>query len=281
VVEIVDKLILNLSNDPWLKSMVGNPIFAFSGWIFGILSIIVSVFLYFMSKSAVNLVYSRKSENIVSDLESRNAELEVQFRGKKIPNFTSTKILLVNTGKGMLDKIQIAKNNPIKITGTSEIEILDSKIIYEKETANQISLLEEFENGKKLYSINFDYISKDEGCIIQVFHNGKSPKDILIEGKIKGYGKIKQFYFVNKNTVTTDSIQMYLGWRITYFLASGKRGLTVLWVIWTGLILSFTIFTFLNLKIPEFFSVIIYFLTGISLIRFVKFTPSGFELFDE
>jgi len=66
-------------------------------------------------------------------------------------------------------------------------KILHAKILFAKNRANQFSITTS--QDQSYTTLQFDYVDKGEGVVIQLIHTCTSGKDIKMRGTIKGAGK--------------------------------------------------------------------------------------------
>jgi hypothetical protein len=151
---------------------------------------------------------------------------------------------------------------PPTITAKEEIKILNSSIIYTSTPANNFSISKE---NQKSIQINFDFLDKDQGGIIQVIHNGKSNKDLKVSGTIKGAGKLIHRDLKVKMEKNDWIANSFLYLVCLFFIFSGLYGLSI-----GGGIASNAAFVIFGVLLAMFF----YSLNKTRL-------PRGFEVFQE
>ena len=163
--------------------------FILDNWIniLSLLIALVSFISYLKAKKSKKPSFTINSNNIIQDFSSQLDDLSIKYKDNNISNLTITKIFFWNRGKMTIDKRDIAKANPVRIQTKNNVQVLDAKIIYTKNNANQISI--NLSEDNKEIVIDFDYLDNEEGCIIQIIHNGKNSRDIELCGTIKGVGK--------------------------------------------------------------------------------------------
>ncbi|MCK4736873.1 MAG: hypothetical protein KAT65_30755 [Methanophagales archaeon] len=164
-----------LSVNPWLS--VASVIIALS-------SVILTI-IFSKSKKIKLPYYAVRSVNLVRDMVSSIESLEMLYSGEHIENLTATKIALWNAGHDTINSQDIASAAPLTVHIKGG-KILDAKVD-QKNPANKFSV--DIADDKSYATIQFDYIDKNEGVVIRLFHTGKSSEDIEINGKIKGVGK--------------------------------------------------------------------------------------------
>jgi len=171
----------------WLET---NPRLGIASFILTIFALALSIYFYYKSKKAKLPCYAIKSFNIVEDLVSKFESLEMLYAGQPIKNLTVSKIAFWNAGKDTINNQDIPIAEPLTIHVKKEYQILDAKVLYTKNPANQFII-----SSSPLFTVaylSFDYIDKEEGGVIQIIHTGKSDEDIEVHGLIKGAGKIKK-----------------------------------------------------------------------------------------
>ncbi|MGB7571721.1 MAG: hypothetical protein WBL87_08200, partial [Methanothrix sp.] len=92
-----------------------------------------------------------------------------------------------NAGNEVIDKEDIVRSDPIMIRACGDNKLLKAEIISQNEMSNNFALSPIIEG--KFSNVNFDYISQNNGIIIQAFHTGKQSEDIEFIGKTKSAGK--------------------------------------------------------------------------------------------
>lgn len=162
-----------------------DRILALVGVILGILGIVFSYYFYRRSIRAKEPVYSIKSNNLISDSRFTLEKLNITYgSGKqKIQNLTVSKVLFYNRGAETINRADIETKNRVSISPRNS-EILDVSLLQANNDSNNSGLLWH-ESGEFLY-IDFDYLDKNQGAVIQVIHTGLSSDDLQVIGDIKG-----------------------------------------------------------------------------------------------
>lgn len=158
--------------------------------ILALLSILVSIALYIMSKKEKSPWYTIRTFQLVEDKISKIEAIEIFYRSQKVDNLSLSKVALWNRGKGPINSEDVAPKDPIRIEIRPECKLLAAEILYKKKEANNFTITPDLQKGE--VKINFDYFHKNEGLVIQIYHTGKSNHDIVLRGTIKGVSKIAQ-----------------------------------------------------------------------------------------
>ena len=167
-----------LSVNPWLLSVASI--------IIALLGVTLTIIFFIKSKKIKLPYYAVRSVNLVRDMVSSIESLEMLYSGEHIENLTATKIALWNAGHDTINSQDIASAAPLTVHIKGG-KILDAKVDQTKNPANNFSV--DIADDKSSATIQFDYIDKNEGVVIRLFHTGRSSEDIEIRGKIKGVGK--------------------------------------------------------------------------------------------
>lgn len=168
-----------LQNTPYL-----NIIFL----LLALFGIILSIVFYLKSLRTKRPVYLIKSFNIIDNKQSNIEKLDISYDNMKVENLTFSKISFWNRGSEYIDKKDLTTIDPLRIEIDTKYNILDSKLSFIKKEPNNISI--DLSKDKKSIFINFDYIAKNEGFIISLYHTGLSSENLKIYGAIKGVNKI-------------------------------------------------------------------------------------------
>lgn len=179
VSQIRDWLVIN----PWLNVI---------SLIVAILGVTLAVLFYFKGRKVKSPCYSRRSTNIVKDLVSKIESLEMSFAGKPIRNLTVTRVAFWNAGSETINVQDVAKTDPLRIQVENGYEILDARVVYVKNKANRFSVVQG--EGSSNITVDFEYLDKDEGAVIQVLHTGMSNKDVDMLGTLKGVRRLDYRY---------------------------------------------------------------------------------------
>lgn len=151
------------------------------GTIGGIISILMWIF-----RKRKKPICEIKNYNIVKD-SNKMEGLKILYANKEIPNLSVSKILFYNSGNSDIRKEDVPESNYIAICVSNSYEILDFRIEYVSSVDNNISLKRISKNKIKLF---FEFLSGNDGCIIQILSTAKYKEDIFLEGRIMDYGLI-------------------------------------------------------------------------------------------
>lgn len=172
--ESIKNIMKWLNENQWL-----NLIFL----ILAVLSILVSFYLYFKSKKRKIPIYLIKTFNLIRDRVNKIQEVKIIYSDKPIKNLSITKVAFWNKGNEVINNTDIAPKEPIRIVVTDDYEILNARIVFSKNEANNFSVKQT--SDRKSVIIDFDYIFTSEGISLEIYHTGISGKDIKFKGSLK------------------------------------------------------------------------------------------------
>ncbi len=175
-----------------------NPWLSIASLIIAVFGVGLAIIFYIKGKRVKLPFYADRSVNIVKDLVSRFESLEMLYSGQPIENLTVTKTAFWNGGRDTIKGGDVASADPLSVHVKKGCKILDAKILYTKNPANQFSITTS--DDQSYITLQFDYVDKGEGVVIQLIHTCTSSEDIKIRGTIKGAGKPVHRYVPTSST---------------------------------------------------------------------------------
>lgn len=122
---------------------------------------------YYYSKSISKPHYRIRSDYI-SSKEFAKTGISIKYDSTIIDNLTISRVALWNKGNSIL-KSNIAENDPIAIKINNGGFILENQVLYSK---NENNLQVEKEKDKIV--LKFDFLARNQGFVIKVFHTGNA-----------------------------------------------------------------------------------------------------------
>jgi hypothetical protein len=159
-----------------------------------VLGFVLMIVFYMKGKRERKPYYDIISFNLVQGLVNRVDSLEMFYSGELIENLTVTRVALWNGGRETINDRDIVSIDPPRARAKEGCKILSAQVLYATPT-NQFGL--EMAEDHSNVVFNFDYMDKDEGMVVQLFHTGISSRDVEVCGKIKGAGQITRVYVEN------------------------------------------------------------------------------------
>lgn len=261
-----------------------NPWVGIVSLVIAVLSAILMIIFYIKEKKVKSPCYTVQSNNLVRDLVSRIDPLEMRYSGQQIENLTVTKLAFWNAGRDTIDNQDVASADPLTVHVKEGYKILDTKILHEKNPTNQFSTTTS--DDRSYFTLQFDYVDKGEGVVIQFFHTGLSNEDIEIGGRIKGAGELIYKFAPNLERhpiLLPPSLFSYRKKRrsnivlMMFILPAVSIGL-LLWTIDT-IVITEDIFVPMEFMLGSAICLIAYWGLGFYLLK--RRTPKGFDAFEE
>lgn len=170
-----------------ISSFLISPWFNGISFLITILSVILAYIFY--KKSSKNIVpkYTLTSKKMIANNISEYGPLTVYYDGHEIPNFTASEFVFWNDGNATLLHDDIASADPLRFTAAAPYEILSARIIKASSPANKFSVLCSPDSAN--VEVEFDYLDKGQGGVIQILHTGEKSGDLAFSGSIKGFGR--------------------------------------------------------------------------------------------
>lgn len=182
------------------------------GFLIGLILALIGIYLTIKSKKEKLPSYALSGFNLVKNFKYNVDSLEMLHKGEKIENLTVTKAAFWNAGRETISNQDIVKNDPTRLAIKGKGEILDAKVLYANNSSNQFTL--ELNKEKNAIFINFDYVDKNDGIIMQILHTSLLPYGLELTGKIKGAGNSKKNIFPKKSV----SFKSYIMSTLIYLL---------------------------------------------------------------
>ncbi len=264
-----------LTENPWVNAL---------SLLLALLGIILAIFFFIKGRRTKEPRYSIRSTNLVQDFISRIEALEMTYAGERISNLTATELAFWNNGKDTINNSDIAAADPLMIKVNNGYKILDSSVMQVKNAANQFSINHSDDGSHVL--IQFDYLDADDGGVIQLLHTGKSSRDIVVCGTIKGAGKLDR-----RGIMMSKNLPIPLPFKELTSLISPKERRWIFIVVTFVFPILMVVATFLvpesetshdHLIIMKSSSVILLFMYwGYGFFVLNRRIPKGFEVFEE
>lgn len=143
-------------------------------WLFGVLS---------LRPREKQLRYSIDNSRLVSQHVENHPELSIKFKGYGEAFETVSVAHIFVWGKTYIDKKDISNNTPLKIEMKGTAKVLSCPIVYSTDGVEKVEVTRT--NERDSARIQFDYINRDEGFIVELLHTGDSTSSLDLSGKVK------------------------------------------------------------------------------------------------
>jgi hypothetical protein len=177
---------MNISN--MISSLIQNPWIIFISLFLAPVGVILAILFYFKSKRKKSIKFCQKNDLLIRDFIQKVDGLNIEYLGNKIKTLSIAKIAIWNDGTETINGYDIPKHDNFFISIDNNHDILDVSIIQTTNKSNDIKV--KLSEDKKEINIDFEYLDKKDGFVLQLFHTGIDIENINLNGSIKGFGKI-------------------------------------------------------------------------------------------
>ncbi len=162
-------------------------------------SLILGIYTWITGKEKRRLTYISSTFTLVNERHEIIPDLCLLFRGKLVTDLTITRYAIWNSGNVVLNGDDVASRKPLRIISVSqESKIIDAAIIMQNEETNMFQIIK---RSDKLLELQFDYLNKNDGVVLQVIHTGSS-SGLNLECKLKG-GQFERLFSQSLLKATT------------------------------------------------------------------------------
>lgn len=171
-----------------LEQLMDNPYAWLILALCTIFSFAYAIYMGITGKEKKEISYMVNTYEIVHIGKNRIPECKISYGEQVISDLTVSRFAIWNSGNKLLSSNDIVKDKPLSIKSDKDgPNILDVSIIKHSEECNMFTI---DKKDAHCAEISFDYMGKQDGIIVQVFHTGKA-SDFQISCKIKGGEPIK------------------------------------------------------------------------------------------
>lgn len=186
-----------------LEELMDNPYAWLILSVCTVFSVIYAIYAGVKGKEKKEISYIVNTHEIVQAGKNMIPEFQISYRGQTIDDLTVTRFAIWNSGNRLLNSNDIVDTKPLSITSNDDgPDILDASIIKRSEESNKFTIDKKSAHCAEL---QFDYIDKQDGIIVQILHTG-SAKNISLSTLIKGGKKLKN---VEKRTTVIKNKKVF------------------------------------------------------------------------
>lgn len=177
-----------------LQSLANDPVVTLGGFLFGIVGIVLAVIFYARAKKDRVPCFEVVSNTLIEGLHEAIDGLELRYKGVSQQRITVTKLAFWNAGRETIDKRDFVGTDPIGVTCTSSLEILDLQVIQVSAKSNSVTFGcgVTTKDDLHFYPIEFEYLDNEDFFVVQIVHSGQKDAVFNFQGKIKGVKKIEK-----------------------------------------------------------------------------------------
>ena len=140
-----------------------------------------SFFFYKLSVKSKKMIYSIKSDILVTDNISKIDGLRILFHNKPITNLSSTTVTLKSIGKDIVEMKDFAKASPLYIETDGEFLLTNNIESAITNNSNPLNQAKPITINPSKIAIEYDYFSRNDTIIFTFFHTGI----LNVSGKLK------------------------------------------------------------------------------------------------
>jgi hypothetical protein len=173
-----------------LKEIVQHPVFGVSSLAVGVLGVVLAVILYRWGRRDKKPMWSIKNNNLIRGFSKQLPNLDVKVSGQNVETLSVCKIVFWNAGSETIQGDDIADADRITIVPLNDAKLLDVKLLDDNSKPSRF-LISTAPDMTAAF-LNFDFVDRNQGAVIQVVHTGASANNLRLNGTIKGGGTPRQ-----------------------------------------------------------------------------------------
>lgn len=170
------------------QRLPSQPLFNWLALLIGVAGVLASVYLYVRGKRTKEPFWAIRSHLLVEGYSTRFGGLDVTFGGKSIENLSVARVLIWNNGNQTIDRTDLQTADRIHIALASPAKLLDVRVL----ATNSPSEFSCIASSDTTATIDFEYLDRGQGAVVQLIHTGLSSKDVTVRGSAKGSRPPKQ-----------------------------------------------------------------------------------------
>lgn len=160
------------------------------GWAIGLMAIIAAWVFYRRSKIQARLVYQQRALRLL-DAGSEGFpvpdEVEIFFKGAKVPRLVVTQIVIWNAGNATIRGEDLVQSDPLRFTFSGDSRVLRVRVLNVSRSVNDLKA-ETHPSESNVVTLRFDYLDENDGAVLEVLHTGEG-RFSAARGSIKGVPK--------------------------------------------------------------------------------------------
>lgn len=133
-----------------------------------VLAAIFAVYAYLSTREEKVPCYAVEGTSLVANTRKGVDGISILYRGKEVPELTSTTVWLWNAGSRTIDEADIAPSDPLRIVGPPGVLVLASKVV----KYHRATVAPRLRNDGRVVFPMFDFLDKDDGFVVQILHTG-------------------------------------------------------------------------------------------------------------
>lgn len=111
-------------------------------------------------------------------------DFQITYKGHPIERLAITKLVFWNAGSETITSSDVPAAAPFQIALSEDAEFLSYSLEFVKRNSNAISMT--LDDSKKNLLVEFDYLDKDDGFVVELLHTGLNDNAIKMQAIFKG-----------------------------------------------------------------------------------------------
>jgi len=154
-----------------------HPFFSISGYLFGVLGVILAVVFYYRSRIVKQLSFFVTNLEVIKSVHREISDLSVYYKQDKIENLTVSEVYVWNSGNATIDQgdlTEMEKPSILSVDG----RVLEASITSMANSSEGWKL----EVREDKVELKFDFVRPKNGVVLRVVHIGSKAE---IVGQLK------------------------------------------------------------------------------------------------
>ena len=165
-------------------------------YLLAVAGIIVSIALAWRFSTVPGLYWDTRTAVLIEEGRVALPGLKLLYLEEEIRNLAVTRVMLINLGRGPIRRDDLATQLPLQVRPKSgEVHMLNSQLLAVStpaQTSAQLAVT--FEKRNHRARIEFAYLNRGWGGVIQVVHTGTSSDAIEVVGDIVGVDRLRRLF---------------------------------------------------------------------------------------
>jgi hypothetical protein len=154
------------------------------GLVLGVVGIAISIVIYAKTREVKRLSYMARTFPLITEEVLSIPNLEGLYEKLPLVRLTGSKMVVWNSGNQLIKKADIARADPLRMLFNGTGDVLEVKIAAQSDAANHFAIVDKLEGEPLTLTLEFDYIAKNQGCVISILHTGNITEHPVIVGTV-------------------------------------------------------------------------------------------------
>ncbi len=146
-----------------------------------IAAVVIGWFFYWLGNKQRRPLYTVVGNTVVRADEDRY--IEVLFKGESVPVVSRSAVAFWNAGRDPIRRADLVGTHPLQAKLAADVRVLDVNVL--ATTRPQIDFDWVSETDRNV-GIDFSFLNRGDGGVIEVLHTGTAPFEVWVEGAIVG-----------------------------------------------------------------------------------------------